>query len=142
MLNKKKLQDAVDRVVASNSYNEDFGRFVLIFAEASVVKRGLFYRYNEFDIEFVIKPRIVDMLLLKIFKYDKKMASAYTFCSLITTNAILNAIKDLRRAEKGESTNVFYIEDLEHEIQFIEEEAVRDIDYAFMMGDSIIVTHI
>lgn len=116
ILNKKIIQKEVDATVESGVYTEGFGDVCLLIAEVSVYKRGLNYRYNEFEINYIIKPRIVDMLLLRVFKYDKAEASAYTFLSLITSNAITDAIKDIRRAERGDCKDVFYIEDIKKEV--------------------------
>lgn len=126
ILNKRVIQKEVDATLESGVYTEGFGEVCLLMAEVSAHKRGLNYRYNEFEVNFIIKPRIVDMLLLRIFKYDKDEASAYTFCSLITSNAITDAIKDIRRASKGESDNVYYIEDIKPEIMRVQ---VCDSEY-------------
>ena len=115
-LDKKVIQKAVEETISLGKYTEELGSVILLFAEVSVYRRGLKYRFSEFDVEFIIKPKIVDMLLLKVFKYNKDFASAYTYFSLITSTAILDAIKDTRRALKGESHGVYYIEDMKKEI--------------------------
>tara|TARA_R110000803_G_scaffold154286_1_gene219053 strand:- start:4280 stop:4708 length:429 start_codon:yes stop_codon:yes gene_type:complete len=115
-LDKKVIQKAVEETIKNGKYTEELGSVILLFAEVSVFRRGLKYRFSEFDVEFIIKPKIVDMLLLKVFKYNKDFASAYTYFSLITSTAILDAIKDVRRALKGESHGVYYIEDMTKEI--------------------------
>lgn len=117
VLNKKIIQQEVEATLLQEKYTEGLGRVILLFAEISVLKRGVKFRYNEFEVEYIIKPRIVDMLLLKVFKYDQKYASAYTFFSMITSTAIIDAIKDIRRAERGESKNVFYIDDVQKELR-------------------------
>ena len=120
MIHKRIIQKEVEETILTGKYTEGFGRICLELADVSVYKRGLYYRYNEFEIDFIIKPRIVDMLLLKVFKYEKdKNSSAYTFISLITHTAIVDAIKDIRRAERGETANVFYIEDIGRQISSI-----------------------
>lgn len=113
---KKTIQRELEATLESGKYTEVLGEIMLEFAISSVAKRGLYYRYSEFDIEFIIKPRIVDMLLLKSFSYNKADASAYTFFSKVTHNAILDAINDIRRAERGDSAGVFYIEDIGREM--------------------------
>jgi len=115
-LDKKVIQEAVEETIKLGRYTEELGSVILLFAEVSVYRRGLKYRFSEFDVEFIIKPKIVDMLLLKVFKYNKDFASAYTYFSLITSTAILDAIKDTRRALKGDSYGVYYIEDMSKEI--------------------------
>jgi len=130
MIDKKMLQIAVDLAIKEDRYNEPLGQCILDFAETSVYKRGLVYRYSEFDVDFIIKPKIVDKLLLSIFRYDKAKATAYTFFSMITSNAIVEAIKDIRRAEKGESCGVFYIDDVKREVAKIE-----SAEYEFVVGD-------
>ena len=115
-LNKRSIQKEVDITVATGKYTENLGQIILDISNISVLKKGLYYRYNEFEIEFIIKPRIVDMLLLKVFRYDKNVSSAYTFLSLITSSAILDAIRDVRKEQKGESRNVFYIEEIGREV--------------------------
>tara|TARA_R110000796_G_scaffold31086_2_gene82671 strand:+ start:2506 stop:2934 length:429 start_codon:yes stop_codon:yes gene_type:complete len=117
MLDKKVIQKAVEETIQLGKYTEELGSVILLFAEVSVYRRGLKYRFSEFDVEFIIKPKIVDMLLLKVFKYNKDFASAYTYFSLITSTAILDAIKDTRRALKGESQGVYYVEDMLSEIK-------------------------
>tara|TARA_R110000744_G_C19145645_1_gene538804 strand:- start:120 stop:548 length:429 start_codon:yes stop_codon:yes gene_type:complete len=116
-LDKKVIQKAVEETISLGKYTEELGSVILLFAEVSVYRRGLKYRFSEFDVEFIIKPKIVDMLLLKVFKYNKDFASAYTYFSLITSTAILDAIKDTRRALKGESQGVYYVEDMLSEIK-------------------------
>jgi len=116
VLNKRIIQEEVEATLKSGKYTEGLGRVILLFADVSVHKRGLNYRHNEFEVEFIIKPKIVDMLLLKVFKYNKEFASAYTFFSLITSTAIIDAISDIRRDRKGDSYGVFYIEDVKYEI--------------------------
>lgn len=119
ILNKKVIQKEVDDTLLDMKYTEGLGKVILLFADVSVYKRGIKYRYNEFEVDYIIKPRIVDMLLLKVYKYDKDVSSAYTFFSMITSTAIIDAIKDIRRAEKGESSNVFYIDDMQKELKSI-----------------------
>lgn len=121
-LDKKVIQKAVEQTIKNGKYTEELGAVILLFAEVSVYKRGLKYRFTEFDVEFIIKPKIVDMLLLKVFKYNKDFASAYTYFSLVTTTAISDAIKDTRRALKGESQGVYYIEDVSKEVGLLENE--------------------
>jgi len=120
-LDKKVIQKAVEETIKNGKYTEELGSVILLFAEVSVYRRGLKYRFTEFEVEFIIKPKIVDMLLLKVFKYNKEFASAYTYFSLITSTAILDAIKDTRRALKGESQGVYYIEDVSKEVAQLED---------------------
>lgn len=117
VINKDLIQKEVEATLLQGKYTEGLGHMILLFADVSVYKRGIYYRYNEFEVEFIIKPKIVDMLLLKVFKYNNKFASAYTFFSMVTATAIIDAIKDVRRAEKGESKNVFYIDDVQKELR-------------------------
>lgn len=119
ILNKASIQREVELTIKNKKYTEELGRIILLFADVSVYKRGIKYRYNEFEVEFIIKPRIVDMLLLKVWKYKKKSASAYTYFSMVTSTAIIDAVKDIRRAEKGDSTDVFYIEDIMKELKHL-----------------------
>jgi len=126
VLNKKTIQKEVEETLKLGKYTEGLGEIILLFADVSVYKRGLLFRHNEFEIDFIIKPRIVDMLLLKVFKYNKEYASAYTFFSMVTSTAIIDAIKDIRKAEKGISTNIYYIEDIKSELKNMVEE---DYDY-------------
>lgn len=119
---KEVIQRAVEETIKLGKYTEELGSVILLFADVTIYKRGLKYRFSEFDIDFIIKPKIVDMLLLKVFKYDKELASAYTYFSLVTSTAILASIRDTRRALKGESTDVYYIEDISREIMLLEHE--------------------
>ena len=121
VLDKNIIQREVDATIDSGKYTEGLGKAILLFVDVTVFKRGLFYRYNEFEINFIIKPRMVDMLLLKVFNYKKSESSAYTYFSMVTTSAILDSIRDIRRAEKGDTNNVFYIEDMKKEILNIED---------------------
>lgn len=130
VLKKKVIQREVDATIESGAYTDGFGKICLLIAEVSIHKRGLNYRYNEFEVNYIIKPRIVDMLLLRIFKYNKAEASAYTFISLITSNAITDAIRDIRRAERGESKDVFYIEDVKKEVM-----RIQSSDGDYMSGE-------
>jgi hypothetical protein len=120
VLDKDMIQKEVDKSLLDGKYTEGVGRIMLLLADISAQKRGLIYRYSEFEVDFIIKPRIVDMLLLKLFKYKKESASAYTFMSLITSTAILDAIRDLRRVDKGDNSNIFYIEDIGREMSNLE----------------------
>ena len=124
VLNKKIIQVEVEKTLENKKYTEGLGKVILLFADVSVNKRGIRYRFSEFEVDFIIKPRIVDMLLLKVFKYEKSSASAYTFFSLITSSAINRAIRDVRLAERGESKNIFYIEDVQKEMRtcFVDDE--------------------
>lgn len=121
VFNKEIIQKEVEETILSGKYTERLGEIILDIAEVSVYKKGLYYRYNEFEIEFIIKPKIVDMLLLKVFRYNKDFSSAYTFFSLVTSTAIVDAIKDIRRYERGESLNVFYIDDIGKEVNRLED---------------------
>jgi len=117
VLDKKVIQREVDKTVSLGKWTEELGSVILLFADVSVYRRGLKYRFTEFEVDFIIKPKIVDMLLLKVFKYNKDFASAYTYFSLITSTAILDAIKDTRRASKGDSADVYYMEDMAKALQ-------------------------
>lgn len=121
-LDKNKIQKAVEETIELGEYTEELGHIILLFAELSVLRRGIRYRFTEFEVEFIIKPKIVDRLLTKVFKYEKAHASAYTYFSLITSTAILDAIKDTRRAIRGESKDVYYIEEMYSEIMQIKVE--------------------
>lgn len=121
--NKTTIQRELDATLVSGKWTEILGEIMLEFASSSVAKRGLYYRYSEFEIDFIIKPRIVDMLLLKSFSYDKANASAYTFFSKVTHNAIIDAIKDIRRAERGDSAGVFYIEEVGKELSSMQDDS-------------------
>jgi len=116
VLNKRIIQEEVELTLELGKYTEKLGECILLFADVSAHKRGLNFRYTTFEVDFILKPRIVDMLLLKLWKYRKEEASAYTFFSLITSNAIQDAINDIRRAERGEFNNVYYIDDVKAEI--------------------------
>lgn len=131
VLKKKVIQKEVDATVKSGVYTEGFGKVCLLMAEVSAYKRGLNYRYNEFEINYIIKPRIVDMLLLRVFRYNKAEASAYTFLSLITSNAITDAIRDIRRAERGDCNDVFYIEDIKKEVM-----RLQDSEGEYVVGET------
>jgi len=120
VLNKKIIQNEVEKTLTDRKYTEGLGKAILLFADVSVYKRGIKYRYNDFEVEFIIKPRIVDMLLLKVWRYEKDSASAYTYFSMVTSTAIIDSVKDIRRAEKGESKDVFYIEDISRELKNIQ----------------------
>lgn len=120
VLNKAIIQKEVEATLKCGKYTEGLGKVILLFAEVSVYKRGIKFRHTEFEVEYIIKPRIVDMLLLKVWKYKKRSASAYTFFSLITSNAIIDAVKDIRKAERGESCDIFYIEDVYKELKNIQ----------------------
>ena len=120
-LDKEVIQKAVEDTVRLGRYTEELGAVILLFAEVSVYRRGLNYRFSEFDVEFIIKPKIVDTLLVKVFNYNKDFASAYTYFSLITSSAIIKAIKDVRRALKGESQGIYYVEDMIKEIEQLDD---------------------
>jgi len=135
VLNKKIIQREVDATIKDSKYTEGLGEVILLMAEISVHKRGLNYRYSEFEVEFVIKPRIVDMLLLKVFKYDKAYASAYTFFSLITSTAIIDAIKDIKGAVYGNVVDMYYLEDIKGEVSSLIE--VFDRNDVYLDGDVI-----
>jgi len=119
ILDKQVIQNEVELTLLNKKYTEKLGEVILLFADVSVNKRGIRYRYNEFEVDFIIKPRIVDMLLLKVFNYKKASASAYTYFSLVTSSAINDAIRDVRAAERGESKNIFYIEDVGRELKHV-----------------------
>ena len=120
VLDKMIIQEEVEKTIKNGKYTEGLGKVILLFADVSAHRRGLHYRFSEFEIDFIIKPRIVDSLLLKVFKYKKDRASAYAFFALITTSAITDAIKDLRKAAKWESKNIFYLEDMKREIMSLD----------------------
>lgn len=138
ILNKRIIQKEVEATLRLGEYTDGLGEVILLFADVSAHKRGLNYRYNEFEVNYIIKPRIVDMLLLRVFKYNKDSASAYTFFSLITSNAITDAISDIRRAENGEYNNVYYIEDIKSEVMRIQvDDSEFNYGEVYMDGDII-----
>jgi hypothetical protein len=137
-LNKDLIQKAVEDTIKAGKYTEELGSVILLFADVSVYRRGLKYRFTEFDIEFIFKPKIVDMLLLKVFKYNKDFASAYTYFSMITSTAILDGIKDTRRAMKGDSSGVFYIEDVSRELSALDDDDVDSIFGTLYIEDDLI----
>ena len=120
---KRRIQKEVDLTVANGKYTEKLGDVILLSANMAASKRGLYYRYSQFDVDYVIKPRIVDMLLLKVFKYRKDYASAYTFFNLIISSAIKESVTSIRREKRGNSVDLFYIDDIKREV-----EAIRDMD--------------
>jgi len=138
VLNKYIIQREVDATILSGKYTEGLGKVMLLFADVSVYKKGLNYRYNEFEVDFIIKPKIVDMLLLKVFRYNKKYSSAYTFFSLITSTAIADAIRDIRRDKHGESEGVFYIEDVKSLVaELLVEDCMYDANSVWLDGNII-----
>ena len=85
------IQKSVDDIIETGQYNEEYGKQVLAIVDASVKRRGLYYKYPNDDVDFIIKPKMVDDLLLKVFRYDKNKSSAYTFLVGIMTTAIIDA---------------------------------------------------
>jgi hypothetical protein len=138
--NKKLIQLSLDRVILEGEFNELYGKQVLALAEAAVMKRGLYYRFTEFEVNYIIKPRIVDNLLLKSHRYNKEMASAYTFVQRIIQSAIQDAVRKVHAEKKGELLDVFYYDDmvkkLEETPDEIDLESLHEIDVVFDIVNS------
>ncbi len=133
--NKKHIQLSLDKVIETGEFNELYGKQVLALADAAVMKRGLYYRFTEFEVNYIIKPRIIDNLLLKAHLYDKSKAGAYTFVQRVIQSSIQDAVRKVHAEKKGELLDVFYYDDmvkkLEETPDEIDLENIRDLDVVF-----------
>jgi len=138
--NKKLIQLSLDKVVEEKEFNELYGEQVLALATAAVMKRGLYYRFTEFEVNYIIKPRIVDNLLLKAHLYDKDKASAYTFVQRIIQSSIQDAVRKVHAEKKGELLDVFYYDDMVRKLEETPDEldmdSIRDLDVVFELVKS------
>lgn len=115
-MNKKKLQAGLDLIVATGEFNEDYGREVLKLVEITARRRGFYSKFSEFEVEFILKPTIVDYLLMKAKKYDKSKSKAQTFIANVIESAISDGISKVYQDRRGNFTetsvdNMYNIED-------------------------------
>lgn len=124
----KSLQQSLNETVESGKYTETLGEYILKYADEAVYRNGLYYKFSQFDVDFIIRPRIVDDLLIKCKRYDKDKASALTFFKTVIATGIMNGIAKARAEKKAEFSDVFYYEDMLHELMQDEDVAISEID--------------
>lgn len=132
---KHLIQKGLDRVVERGEFNELYGKQVLALADSAVMKRGLYYRFTQFEVDYIIRPKIVDNLLLRAHLYDKSKSSAYSFANRVIASAIKDSIRKIRAEKKGELLDVFYYDDMVKKLKEtpdeIDLENLRDMDVVF-----------
>ena len=127
---KTTLQEALDLAVETKKYSEELGKHILNI-EAEVTKKlGIRYRFTSFEVDFIIRPRIVDDMLIKCFKYDKTTGGARTFMSMVAISGANNGVRQVRREKKAEFSDVFYYESMVNKIKEEEDDDSQlwDID--------------
>lgn len=127
---KLNLQEALDLAVNTKEYNEDLGKHILNI-EAEVTKHlGIYYRYTEFEVDFIIRPRIVDDMLIKCFKYDKTTGGARTFLHMVAVSGAHNGVRAARREKQAEFDDIFYYESMQKKLKEEEDDdsALWDIN--------------
>lgn len=132
-INKNLIQKSLDETIAQKKYTEEYGRQVLALADVAVIKRGLYYRFSDFEIDYIIKPKIVDDLLIKCFSYNKERAIAFTFLNRIITTAILDGIRKIRMEKLGVTEDVFYYENMKEvmEDDSLDYDSIMDMEVVF-----------
>lgn len=136
-ISKVALQRELEATLEEGKYTEKLGELIMIFADVTVHKKGLNFRFTRFEVDFIIRPKIVDMLLIKTFGYRKNEGSAYAFFNLVTKRAIDIAIKAVNSDRKGNYHGVYYIEDVKKELMNTNDESDSGISELFILNNKI-----
>lgn len=120
---KLTLQEALDLAVETGEYNEDLGKYILDICDDITKKMGLAYRYTEFEVNFILKPRIVDDLLIKTFRYRKSESAANTFMRTVALSGVRHGIDKIRKEKKAEYADVFYYEKMKDKLHEDDDES-------------------
>ena len=110
---RKTLQEALDEVVEKGMYTKEIAEHILEMTDTVAKKKGLYYKYTQFEVDFIIKPRIIDDLLIKCMRYKKEVGSAKTFMNIIISTAIVEGQRSVRRERSGNFSDVYYYEDIQ-----------------------------
>ena len=124
-IDTKKMQSSLDEVVATGVFNNTYGREVLNLIDATIRRSSLYNRFSDFELQYIIVPKMTDYLLLKAFKYNKSRATAHTFMSTVVHNALSDGISDVYRARRGDFSELiddklYKIKDETDSLQLIE----------------------
>ena len=96
------MQMSLTLVVVTKQFNEMYGKEVLKLIDLTIRKSMLFNRFSEFEVNFILQPKMVDYLLLKAKKYNKDRASAHTFMTSVIHTALSDGISDVYKARRGD----------------------------------------
>ena len=96
------MQSSLTLITITKAYNEVYGEEVLKLIDLTIRKSALFNRFSEFEVNFILQPKMVDYLLLKAIKYNSKRASAYTFMTSVIQTALSDGISDVYKARRGD----------------------------------------
>jgi hypothetical protein len=109
---KAMMQRYLDLIIRERKFNNGYGTLILKYVNHFVVKHHIHRRYSEFEIEYVIKPYMVDRLLLKAKNYNKETSEAMTFVKRVCDNSLRDAIRAVNKMKGDDYTEVFYTDEM------------------------------
>ena len=133
----KLLQRELDTVVETGLYTEKFGEQVLAFVDKVVGGSNIATDMDSFEIEEIIRPRIMMALLERAFAYDKDSQQADYYMGMIANHALFEARNAVYKERRG-IESAFSIDD-EHAFDMEDTEdveAVRSILVISVTGTS------
>ena len=110
----KNLQANLDRYVQTKVVSEGLGRNIIYLVSRAIVMKRLYDKYNDFQIEYIVRPGLEDLALNRIRLYSNEKGTAKAFF-----NNVLGArgIADINRLvnfdRKGVFENIVMLDDLE-----------------------------
>ena len=110
--NKLLMQKYLDMVVKEKAFNEGYGLFVLKYVNHYMVTNAIHKKYDSFDLEYILKPYLVDRLLLKAKNYNKDISEALTFITRICDNALVDGIRKIKKTKGRDSAEIFYTDEM------------------------------
>jgi len=125
------LQENLDNFVETGIISEGLGRNIIYLVNRAIVMKRLYDRYDNFQLDYIVRPGLEDLALNRIKLYSNERGSAKAFF-----NNILGArgISDVNRVvnadKKGIFKNITMFEDLEPwQIDALMTEEYRDESY-------------
>ena len=108
MIDKRKLQIALDEVVATKTFNEEYGRQVLEIIDLAVFQKGLRRRFGEFEVDYIFKEQLLfDLLGNKALKYDKARMKANSYMTNIVNSSISDGLRKVMAFKYGNESVAF-----------------------------------
>jgi hypothetical protein len=109
------LEDVVENRNFQGKYGNLYGKLILSYVEKTLLSSGVYSLHTDFEIDFIIKDRIIERLLTNAFYYDKDKMSAKTFVTMIFANELSDAKKAVNRFRTHRTEGVFsYIDEMKH----------------------------
>ena len=108
MLNKRKLQLALDKVVVTGVFNEEYGRQVLELINLSIFQKGLRRRFGEFEVEYILREQLLlDLLGAKVFRYDKAKTKAHSYLTNVMESSVADGLRKVMAFKYGNESIAF-----------------------------------